>query len=179
VLPCFYVAPLEAGGRPLLSPPNAPHLVLTIQDCVMVEERRIFRLFLDDVDLFLRRAHLWSDLPIMYPFISETLASTEGVAKVARFLHNVINVPAPAALAGRSSGAESGCVGQASAVVSVAEGGQGSATVAEGLSARGGAGDAAHAAASLMLRHHTTGAVVGSISISPRLLSLFSVSYIE
>ena len=46
VLPPLIVAPLAAGGRPLLSPPNAPHLVLTVQDCVMVEERRISTLFL-------------------------------------------------------------------------------------------------------------------------------------
>ena len=58
-LPRFWVAPLEAGGAPLLSPPNMPHLVLSCQDCVMVEERRVSVLFLDEVGLarlVLRRA---------------------------------------------------------------------------------------------------------------------------
>jgi hypothetical protein len=50
-LPRFWVAPLEAGGAPLLSPPNMPHLVLSCQDCVMVEERRISVLFVDEVGL--------------------------------------------------------------------------------------------------------------------------------
>lgn len=36
VRPTFHVAALEAGGRPLLSPPNAPHLVLTLQVCYMI-----------------------------------------------------------------------------------------------------------------------------------------------
>ena len=45
VLPVFWVAPLLAGGYPLLSPPNAPHMVLTVQDCVMVEQRRISKIF--------------------------------------------------------------------------------------------------------------------------------------
>lgn len=48
-LPRFWVAPLEAGGPPLLSPPNMPHLVLSCHDCVMVEERRVSVLFLDEV----------------------------------------------------------------------------------------------------------------------------------
>ena len=30
LLPRFWVAPLEAGGPPLLSPPNMPHMVLTV-----------------------------------------------------------------------------------------------------------------------------------------------------
>jgi hypothetical protein len=48
-LPTLIIAPLEAGGRPLLSPPNVPHLVMTLQHCVMVEERVIHTLFLDEV----------------------------------------------------------------------------------------------------------------------------------
>ena len=49
VAPIFWVAPLEAGGLPLLSPPNMPHMVMTVRDCVMVEERRISHFFLDEV----------------------------------------------------------------------------------------------------------------------------------
>jgi len=68
-LPRFWVAPLEAGGCPLLSPPNLPHLVLTVRDCVVVEERRVSLWFLDEVTSFLRRASLWRTLPILYPLI--------------------------------------------------------------------------------------------------------------
>ena len=39
-LPTFLVAALEAGGPPLMSTPNVPHLVITVQDCVMVEQVR-------------------------------------------------------------------------------------------------------------------------------------------
>ena len=52
VLPTMHVALLEAGGPPLLSPPNWPHLVLTLQDCVMVEQRRVFRNVSDEVTPF-------------------------------------------------------------------------------------------------------------------------------
>ena len=73
-LPELLVAPLEAGGRPLLSMPNMPHLVYTVrstlcciasrsfmstqtqvQDCVMIEQRRILKLFMDEVHYFLER----------------------------------------------------------------------------------------------------------------------------
>jgi len=47
--PRFWVAPLEAGGRALLSAANMPHMVLTVRDCVMVEERRLSVFFLDEV----------------------------------------------------------------------------------------------------------------------------------
>ena len=40
-LPVFKIALLEAGGRPLLSPPNVPHMVITVDTCVMVEQRRV------------------------------------------------------------------------------------------------------------------------------------------
>jgi len=48
-LPVFWIAPLEAGGCPLLSPPNVIHCVITVRDCVMVEERRLSLMFLDEV----------------------------------------------------------------------------------------------------------------------------------
>lgn len=55
MLPRFWVAPLEAGGQLLLSPANLPHCVITLQDCVMVEMRKIFKLFLDEVHYFQAR----------------------------------------------------------------------------------------------------------------------------
>ncbi|WZN64813.1 hypothetical protein HKI87_10g63700 [Chloropicon roscoffensis] len=73
VLPVFWVAPLLAGGYPLLSPPNAPHMVVTAQDCVMIEQRRISKLFLDEVEYFLRRAKIWNTTPIFYDFIETEL----------------------------------------------------------------------------------------------------------
>jgi hypothetical protein len=48
-LPVFTIALLEAGGRPLLSPPNVPRLVVTLASCVTVEQRRVSKLFMDEV----------------------------------------------------------------------------------------------------------------------------------
>eukprot|EP00756_Hemistasia_phaeocysticola_P057347 Hpha_TRINITY_DN33970_c0_g1::TRINITY_DN33970_c0_g1_i1::g.69497::m.69497 len=73
VLPVLWVALVEAGGRPLLLPPNLPHTVLTLQDCVMVEERRLSRLWLDDVHLFEERNRHTKDRPISYRYVTETL----------------------------------------------------------------------------------------------------------
>lgn len=86
VLPQFWVAPLEAGGRPLLSPANLPHVVITLQDCVMVEMRKIFHLCIDEVAHFMRRAALWQEPPIMYPFITSTLRDTGQTAAIAQRL---------------------------------------------------------------------------------------------
>jgi hypothetical protein len=80
------VALLEEGGRPLLSPPNWPHLVITLQDCVMIETRKICKLFLDEVAYFMQRAKLWRDPPILYPFITSVLQTTEGMQNIERFL---------------------------------------------------------------------------------------------
>ena len=49
----------------------------------MVEERRIFPRLLDEVDVFLRRAARWRAPPILYPWITETLACPQAVAGVA------------------------------------------------------------------------------------------------
>lgn len=38
LLPRFWVAPLEAGGPPLLSPPNMPHMVLTVSGGLPLED---------------------------------------------------------------------------------------------------------------------------------------------
>eukprot|EP01062_Namystynia_karyoxenos_P074538 TRINITY_DN71482_c0_g1_i1.p1 TRINITY_DN71482_c0_g1~~TRINITY_DN71482_c0_g1_i1.p1 ORF type:complete len:572 (+),score=211.96 TRINITY_DN71482_c0_g1_i1:38-1753(+) len=73
VLPVLWLALVEAGGRPLLLPPNLPHTVLTLQDCVMVEERRLSRLWLDDVRYFEERNRLSRERPISYAFVSRTL----------------------------------------------------------------------------------------------------------
>ena len=42
-------------NRPLLSPPNVPHLVITVDTCVMVEQRKISKFFLDEVLYFDQR----------------------------------------------------------------------------------------------------------------------------
>lgn len=73
VLPRLWVALLRAGGEPLLSPPNLPHLVITTQDCVMVEQRRLSRFFLDESWYFAERTRNWQHRPIAYDFIEKTL----------------------------------------------------------------------------------------------------------
>lgn len=74
-LPTFYIALLEAGGRPLLSPPNVPHAVLSLQNCVMVEQRRVMPLFLflDEVVYFLERCKRWLEPPIIYDYVQNQL----------------------------------------------------------------------------------------------------------
>ncbi|QDZ22209.1 hypothetical protein HOP50_07g47490 [Chloropicon primus] len=81
MLPVFWVAPLLAGGYPLLSPPNAPHMVVTAQDCVMIEQRRISKVFLDEVEYFLRRARIWNKDPILYDFIEKDLQDGEKILR--------------------------------------------------------------------------------------------------
>lgn len=74
------MAVLEAGGGALLSPPNWPHVVVTLQDCVMVETRKVFRNFLDEVAHFVERAALWREPPILYPAITGLMAEDERAA---------------------------------------------------------------------------------------------------
>lgn len=76
-LPVFWVAPLEAGGPPLLSPPNVIHCVLTTRDCVMVEERKLSLLFMDEVEYFRRRAAKWCEPPVQYRFVREDLLDAD------------------------------------------------------------------------------------------------------
>jgi len=80
-LPVFWVAPLEAGGCPLLSPPNVIHLVMTLRDCVMVEERRLSLLCVDEVQYFQRRAARWCEPPVEYRFLREDLADAARCAR--------------------------------------------------------------------------------------------------
>eukprot|EP01006_Ploeotia_vitrea_P023742 TRINITY_DN56344_c0_g1_i1.p1 TRINITY_DN56344_c0_g1~~TRINITY_DN56344_c0_g1_i1.p1 ORF type:complete len:487 (+),score=26.59 TRINITY_DN56344_c0_g1_i1:28-1461(+) len=74
-LPEIYLVPLEAGGSPLLLPPNLPHCVLTVQTCVMIEQRRLSKFFLEDVVYFMRRATHWAEMPIFYKFVKDVLQS--------------------------------------------------------------------------------------------------------
>ena len=76
-LPTFWVAPLEAGGPPLLSPPNVIHCVITTRDCVMVEERRLSLAFLDEVEYFRKRAARWCEPPVQYRFVRQDLPDAE------------------------------------------------------------------------------------------------------
>jgi hypothetical protein len=93
--PIFWIAPLEAGGPPLLSPPNLIHCVLTVRDCVMVEERRLSLAFMDEVLYFQRRASRWIEPPIFYSFVRDDLsdpvkARRNAVEPLVRLLDNDI-----------------------------------------------------------------------------------------
>lgn len=72
-LPILNVAVLEAHSAPLLSPPNIAHVVLTTHDCVMVEQRRVSRIFADESLWFLKQSKTWVEKPIFYPLLSEVL----------------------------------------------------------------------------------------------------------
>ncbi|RNF14964.1 uncharacterized protein Tco025E_05647 [Trypanosoma conorhini] len=80
LLPIIYLAVLESGGRPLISPPNIPHLVITLNDCVMVEQRRVAYLFMDEISYFLQKCAFWSGDPIIYDHIEKELQDEAFVA---------------------------------------------------------------------------------------------------
>lgn len=80
-VPELRIALLEAGGPPLLSTPNVPHLVITVQTCVMVEQRRISKLFLDEVAYFMHRVRRWTEPPVLYSFITNQL-------RISRYLND-------------------------------------------------------------------------------------------
>ena len=90
MLPKFWVAPLEAGGQLLLSPANLPHCVVTLQDCAMIEMRKIFKAFLDEVEYFQRQAALWHERPIFYPFIADDLRDAAKVQSLLQQLTTVL-----------------------------------------------------------------------------------------
>ncbi|KAH8603340.1 hypothetical protein ERJ75_001827700 [Trypanosoma vivax] len=80
LLPIIHVALLESGGRPLISPPNIPHVVVTVNDCVMVEQRRLAYLFMEEISYFLRKCAHWSDNPIIYDHVEYDLQDESFVA---------------------------------------------------------------------------------------------------
>lgn len=73
LLPVLCVAVLENGGAPLLVPPNLVHLTIALRDCVVVEQRRVSNLWLDDVAYFLHRCSNWIATPLIYPYLQEDL----------------------------------------------------------------------------------------------------------
>jgi len=89
--PVFTVALLEAGGPPLLSPPNVQHVVLTLQNCVMVEERLVSVLFLDEVAYFLNLVNSWAEPPILYDFVREGLRNAATVDTVVDLLLTILD----------------------------------------------------------------------------------------
>nr|CCD16913.1 unnamed protein product [Trypanosoma congolense IL3000] len=80
LLPIIHVALLESGGRPLISPPNIPHIVITVNDCIMVEQRRLAYLFFEEISYFLNKCSHWSDNPIIYDHVENDLQNEAFVA---------------------------------------------------------------------------------------------------
>ena len=70
-LPILTLSLVEAGGAPMLMYPNIPHTVLTLDDSVQVEERRISTLFLDEVGYFHHRSRSSTAPPVSYSFVSK------------------------------------------------------------------------------------------------------------
>ncbi|KPI90781.1 hypothetical protein ABL78_0014 [Leptomonas seymouri] len=73
VLPVLTVAVLESGGTPLIIPPNLAQLSIALEDCVVVEQRRVSNLWLDDVSYFLHRCARWQTNPIIYAYLQQDL----------------------------------------------------------------------------------------------------------
>ncbi|KAG5496240.1 hypothetical protein JKF63_02541 [Porcisia hertigi] len=80
LLPILTVAILESGGPPILIPPNVAQTSIALQDCVVVEQRRISNLWLDDVSYFLHRCARWHTNPIIYAYLQENLQDETFVA---------------------------------------------------------------------------------------------------
>ncbi|CBH18562.1 hypothetical protein, conserved [Trypanosoma brucei gambiense DAL972] len=80
LLPIIHVALLESGSRPLISPPNIPHIVVTLNDCIMVEQRRLAYLFMEEISYFLQKCAHWSDNPIIYDHVETDLQDESFVA---------------------------------------------------------------------------------------------------
>ncbi|KAJ9462135.1 hypothetical protein DIPPA_14874 [Diplonema papillatum] len=73
-LPLVTLSLIEAGGRPLLLYPNIPHTVLTVHDSILIEERRLHALYLDEIVYFHFRSRQSVSPPICYSFLSDTCA---------------------------------------------------------------------------------------------------------
>ncbi|CBZ29569.1 conserved hypothetical protein [Leishmania mexicana MHOM/GT/2001/U1103] len=80
LLPVLTVAVLESGGAPLIIPPNLTQTSIALRDCVVVEQRRISNLWLDDVSYFLHRCARWQASPIIYAYLQQNLQDDSFVA---------------------------------------------------------------------------------------------------
>ena len=85
-MPILTVAILKAGGRALVSPPNIPHLVVSVNDCVMVEQRRVVLAHLDEVAYFLQKCRKWTRNPVIYGYVQDELHKDEVVQPMIRAL---------------------------------------------------------------------------------------------
>ncbi|KAG5470582.1 hypothetical protein LSCM1_01826 [Leishmania martiniquensis] len=80
LLPVLTVSVLESGGAPLLIPPNVAQTSIALRDCIVVEQRRVSHLWLDDVSYFLHRCARWQTSPIMYAYLQHDLQDDSFVA---------------------------------------------------------------------------------------------------
>lgn len=78
--PVLVVAVLHCGGRPLLCPPNVLTYTLTLNDGVLVEQRRLSNLWLDELSYFLHRCSRWVSNPIIYSYVENELQSEDYLA---------------------------------------------------------------------------------------------------
>eukprot|EP01063_Lacrimia_lanifica_P027758 TRINITY_DN3944_c0_g1_i3.p1 TRINITY_DN3944_c0_g1~~TRINITY_DN3944_c0_g1_i3.p1 ORF type:complete len:516 (+),score=200.59 TRINITY_DN3944_c0_g1_i3:78-1625(+) len=90
-LPLLTLCLIEAGGRPLMLYPNLMHTVLTTQDSVLVEERRLSLLFLEEVAYFNIRSRQSTNPPIFYDFVKDTCTDAKGCYQgvVVPLLHEI------------------------------------------------------------------------------------------
>ncbi|EPY23390.1 hypothetical protein STCU_07734 [Strigomonas culicis] len=61
-------------------PPNTPYLSLTLADSVVVEQRRLGNLWLDEVSYYLHRVTQWRTNPIFYDYLDTDLQDEQYVA---------------------------------------------------------------------------------------------------
>ncbi|KAG5470161.1 hypothetical protein LSCM4_02855 [Leishmania orientalis] len=80
LLPVLTVAVLESGGAPIIIPPNVAQTSIALRDCVVVEQRRVSNLWLDDVSYFLHRCARWQTSPVIYAYLQHDLQEDSFVA---------------------------------------------------------------------------------------------------
>ncbi|EPY36682.1 hypothetical protein AGDE_06795 [Angomonas deanei] len=80
LLPILNVGLLFCGGQPILVPPNIPTLSITVHDSVLVEQRRVSSLWLEEISYYLHRVSNWRTTPILYDYLETDLQDETIVA---------------------------------------------------------------------------------------------------
>eukprot|EP01060_Flectonema_neradi_P032374 TRINITY_DN5137_c0_g1_i1.p1 TRINITY_DN5137_c0_g1~~TRINITY_DN5137_c0_g1_i1.p1 ORF type:complete len:505 (+),score=101.34 TRINITY_DN5137_c0_g1_i1:49-1563(+) len=87
-IPLITLCLVEEAGNPLLMYPNLPHTVLTVQDSVLIEERRASLFFLDECVYFVHRGRQSTAPPINYDFFKILAQEESETDKVVNLIEN-------------------------------------------------------------------------------------------
>ena len=94
-IPVVTLCLVEEAGNPLLMYPNIPHTVLTLQDSVLIEERRASLYFLDECVYFVHRGRQSTAPPINYDFFKILAQEESEVNKVVELIMKRLSTDLP------------------------------------------------------------------------------------